>query len=139
MSVSSALQPRVAGSRTRVAADDVLLVQRASALIRELGADLDDQLEREARTAERLRLVREATNRITPAANDAVHAYRKAHRSLNTELERANGNVESALEMRSKLRAARLDLLDALEQASRRYPWADGPPRTAARGTRRPR
>jgi len=113
---------RVPHGRSRLAGLDLVAVQRATTLIDDLGADLDRQLAREAREAERLRMLRETTNRITRAANDAIQAYGRARRTLKTELERRDGNTEAALAMQARLRSARLDLLRALKSANRRYP-----------------
>ena len=113
---------RVPQGRNRLAGLDLLAVQRATTLIDDLGADLDRQLMREARESERLRMLRETTNRITRAANDAIQAYGRARRTLNTELERRGGNTEAALAMQARLRSARKDLLRALHSANRRYP-----------------
>jgi len=115
---------RVPQGRNRLAGLDLLAVQRATTLIDDLGADLDRQLMREARESERLRMLRETTNRITRAANDAIQAYGRARRTLNTELDRRGGNTEAALAMQARLRAARKDLLRALHSANRRYPSA---------------
>jgi hypothetical protein len=115
--------PRLS-SRNRAAADDLLIIQRATALILDLGNDLDRQLPLESRESERMRLLREATNRITRAANDAIHAYRKAIRSTEAQIERNAPGDELASEMRARLQAARDELRDALDAASHRYPWA---------------
>lgn len=113
---------------------DLRVVQRASGMITELGAELDRQLEIDARRAtrlqidarptERLRLLREATNRITRIANDAASAYAKASRATNLERAREGGNLAAANGMRAQLDAARRDLLDVLAIAGRRYPWS---------------
>ena len=124
MTPSSPLPMRVPQGRNRLAGLDLLAVQRATTLIDDLGADLDRQLMREARESERLRMLRETTNRITRAANDAIQAYGRARRTLNTELERRGGNTEAALAMQVRLRSARKDLLRALHSANRRYPSA---------------
>jgi len=119
--------------RPRAAVIDITLVERAAPHITELGADLDRQLKREMRTTERLRLLREATNRITRTANDAVHAYRRARRALDAELQRTNADVEGVRRLGERLTAARTDVLRALEAANSRYPWADaGAPDEAA-------
>jgi predicted nucleic acid-binding Zn-ribbon protein len=117
-------RPWAPGSRSRAARNDLLVVQRASTHIRELGHDLDQQLEREPRPSERLRLLRETTNRIVRTANDAVHAYRRASRSLQNELERGDPHVAAATEMMRQLQAARAELLSVIDAANRRYPSA---------------
>jgi hypothetical protein len=119
--------PRIPEQPLRVGSFELLTIQRAIALIEDLGADLDRQLETETRAAERLRLLRETTNRITRAANDAIQAYRKGQSAVSIELERPKGGTDVALLMRTRLRAARLDLLAALRAAGRRYPWTAGP------------
>ena len=103
-------------------ARDVLIVQRAAPLIEDLGADLDRQLQLERRPAERLRLLRETTNRITRTANDAVHAYQRASRAVAAELAKPNGNLAGAQETRRKLSAGRAEVLRVLERAQRHYP-----------------
>lgn len=103
---------------------ELRVVQRAGAMITELGVELDRQLAIEARPAERLRLLRETTNRITRIANDAVYAYARASRAVTVEQGRQNGNLAAANEMRGLLDAARVDILDVLAVARRRYPWA---------------
>ncbi len=109
--------------------NDLDLVQGASAAIADLGAELDRSLAREKRESERLRMLRETTNRITRTANDAVHAYRRASRAIKTELERPDANVAAAKEMRRRLDKARAEVLRALEVAQERYPQVteDGP------------
>ncbi len=104
---------------------DLRTLERATAHIDELNLALDRQLAAESIPGERMRLLREATNRITRAANDGIQAYRRAVRALRTEDDRAGGvtSEESRL-MNEKLSAARQDLLRALEETSQRYPWA---------------
>ena len=100
-------------------------MRRAIALIHDLGADLDRRLPSEARASERLRMLREATNRITRAANDAIQAYGRGSRTVSSELKRDGRRAEAALTTQSALRAARTELLALLSDARRRYPWAD--------------
>jgi hypothetical protein len=107
-----------------VGSADLLVIERASLLIDDLGADLDRELNRETREAERLRMLRETTNRITRTANDAIQAYRRAVRAVNAERERNDHDDEATLAMSGRLQAARLDLLRAIEAANGRYPWA---------------
>lgn len=113
--------PRVPRTRATAIERDLLLVQRASVLIAELGDDLDRKLSAETRETERLRCLREATNRITRTANDAIQAYRRARRSLDVEAakDRDSGATREALD---RLSAARRDVLAALEKAGSRYP-----------------
>ena len=102
--------------------NDLDMVQGASGAIADLGAELDRNLSREKRESERLRMLRETTNRITRTANDAVHAYRRASRAIKTELERPDANVPAAEEMRRRLDEARAEVLRALAVAQERYP-----------------
>jgi hypothetical protein len=113
-------------NRLAMRARDLDVVQRASATIVELGADLDDQLRDERSADQRLRVLRATTNQITRIANDAAGAYRRASRAVNAELASADADVDrsAAQEMRDRLDIARLAVLDALENAKRRYPWA---------------
>lgn len=104
---------------------DLRMVQRASVIITELGRDLDRQLTVERRPEERLRMLRETTNRITRTANDAVHAYRRASRAVDIELAKANGDTAAAREMRIRLNDARAEVLRVLEIAGGRYPAPD--------------
>ncbi len=119
-----------AGANRRLAnrTDDILLVQRTSRMIAEFGAELDRQLAKERRPAERLRMLRETTNRITRAANDAVHAYQRTSRALRAELERPDADHDAANAVRARLEAARRDVLEALETARARYPAPAPPP-----------
>lgn len=112
-------------ARPRAAVLDTQHVERAAAMIVELGSDLDRRLQRETRPAERMRLLREATNRITRTANDAVQAYRRARRSLDAELRRPSADVEAMNRLGERLTTARADVLQALEAANARYPQAD--------------
>lgn len=102
--------------------NDVEIVESASTTIADLGVELDRHLAKERRPSERMRMLREATNRITRTANDAVHAYRRASRAIKTELERPDANVETAELMRSRLDDARAKVLKALAVANERYP-----------------
>lgn len=105
-----------------------MVIQQASALIEELGSTLDAQLGAQIHQAERLRLLREATNRITRAANDAIRAYGKGQRLIGSEMLRGDAHAADAAAMGRKLRGARLELLRVLETASQRYPWASTAP-----------
>lgn len=104
---------------------DLRILERATAHIDELNQALDRQLAAESIAGERMRLLREATNRITREANDGIQAYRRAVRALKTEDDRAGGIVtEESRLMNAKLGAARQELLRALAETSQRYPWA---------------
>ena len=113
-------------TRQRLAhrSNDVELVERAGPFITELGTALDRQLLSEQRPGERMRMLRETTNRITRAANDAIHAYRRAQRAMALELEKPDADTTAVAAMRQHLSSARVDLLRALDSASRRYPWS---------------
>ncbi|HEY7526871.1 MAG TPA: hypothetical protein VIA82_08575 [Candidatus Limnocylindria bacterium] len=111
-------------------------MQRAILLIDDLGADLDRQVATEASPDERVRRLREATARITRAANDAIQAYRRGLRAVEAQLGSAKTSREESLAMRASLQAARQDLLGTLEVASRRYPWAADLTAPAARASR---
>ncbi len=111
------------GANRRLAnrTDDILLVQRTSRMITELGLELDRKLAKERRPSERLRMLRETTNRITRAANDAVHAYQRTSRALRAELERPDGDGDTANAVRVRLEAARSEVLEALDAARAKY------------------
>jgi hypothetical protein len=104
---------------------DVVLVQRASAEIESLGADLDRRLQAETRPSERLRMIRETTNQITRLANDAIHAYGRASRAVKAEEQRPDSDQVAAREMRTRLDEARAAVLAVLEVAARRYQSAE--------------
>ncbi len=127
VSTSPSTHSRVPSGRRRVGASDVLLIERASALIEELGTELDTQLRAEGRAGERLRLLRETTNRITRTANDAIHAYGRARRAIDAAIERDDANRADAVAMRRRLQVARKQLLGTLAVASERYPSSDDP------------
>lgn len=122
---------RVASGAGRLAGrfrlQDMALVQRTSLLIADLGSELDLRLASERRPAERMRMLRETTYRITRAANDAVNAYARTSRAIRAELARPGADVSAAREIRADLDAARRDVLHALELANRRYPSPDEP------------
>jgi hypothetical protein len=112
---------------TRVARriPDVRAVQRASASILDIGSALDRRQLAERRPAERLRMLREATNQITRTANDAIQAYRRASATVHAELAIPDGDHDEARAMRLELEAGRSELLRVLELMSGRYSWAD--------------
>ncbi|MDQ2674920.1 MAG: hypothetical protein M3Y40_09720 [Chloroflexota bacterium] len=101
---------------------DVAMVQRASVEIEALGADLDRRLQRETRSTERLRMIRETTNQITRLANDAINAYARASRAVRAEEQRADADPAAARDMRRRLDEARAAMLAVLDLASQRYP-----------------
>jgi hypothetical protein len=99
----------------------VRAIELASAEIVRLGVELDDQLSRESRPAERMRMLRATTNRITRRANDAIDAYRKG-KQLVTAARATQGDIASIDTMARRLAAARLELLRVLSIAETRYP-----------------
>jgi hypothetical protein len=128
MTRSAPLPAHASGSRRRLAlrSSDVEAVQHASVLIAELGSALDAALTDERRPGERMRMLRETTNRITRTANDAVQAYRRVSQAVQAETARPDGDPAAAAGLRRRLDAARDDLLKALDAARQRYPWTDG-------------
>ena len=126
MTTSLPNHPRVARGGRRVGEADLLVIQRACQLIDDLGGELDRRLAAETRPAERMRMLRETTNRITRTANDAIQAYGRARRAVDVQIARTDDQADGALATLDRLRAARLDLLRALEHASHRYPPAPG-------------
>ncbi len=104
---------------------DLRVLQRATANIDELNAALDRQLAGEPAEHERMRLLREATNQITRSANDGIQAYRRVSAAVRSEEARSDAaDAAELLRIQSALETARRDLLRALEETSRRYPWA---------------
>lgn len=71
-----------------------------------------------------MRLLREATYQITRAANDGIQAYRRVAETIRRELEMERGDRPGAETMNAVLQEAKADLLGALDESSRRYPWA---------------
>jgi hypothetical protein len=124
---------------TRVArrVPDVRAVQRASASIVDIGSALDRRQRDERRPAERLRMLREATNQITRTANDAIQAYRRASATVHAELALPEGDHEAARAMRLELEAGRSELLRVLDVTSGRYAWAAPWPSTTKESTER--
>lgn len=108
-------------------ARDVELVQRTGPLIDELGTALDLRLRSEGRLSERMRLLRDTTNQITRATNDAIHAYRRVRRAIALDLESPRADTVALTALGHRLSAARADILAALDAANRRYPWSDLP------------
>ena len=139
MSQSLPIHPRVPRGRSLLGGSELLVMERARALIEDLEGQLERQLRNESRATERLRLLRETTNRITRTANDAIHAYDMGRRAVNAALERNGPNADAALAMRDRLRAARLELLRALEVTNRRYPWAGAAGRLVPDDSGRPK
>jgi len=109
---------------SRRSSGDLRAIRRATTRIEELSAALDGQLLRETRPEEQLRLLREATSQITRTANDAIQAYRRVTEGLRVESERSDTDPSEAARTAQALADARAEMLNALEVASRRYPWA---------------
>jgi hypothetical protein len=65
------------------------------------------------------------TNQITRAANDAIHAYRRAQAAVHAELQMPGGDRKQAQRIQLLLDGGRADILRVLEVTSRRYSWAD--------------
>jgi hypothetical protein len=85
---------------------------------------LDRQLGADERPEEQMRHLRQATGQITRAANDAVQAYRRVSGALRAEASHADADKAELAHARRELAAARAAMLEVLEAASRRYPWA---------------
>jgi hypothetical protein len=103
---------------------DLRTVQHVAARIEAFNATLDAQIAAATRPEERLLRLRDATNQITRAANDAIQAYRRVASSIRDELAAEHGAKGEAEKMQRDLQRARADMLRVLEVASRRYPWA---------------
>jgi hypothetical protein len=103
---------------------DLRLIQRACERIAEINASLDVAVVEARSEAERMRLLREATNQIVRLANDSAQAYRRATRGLKLDVEAGRGSEDERERMLGLLQAARARLMSELEQASHRYPWA---------------
>jgi hypothetical protein len=109
---------------SRRSSADLRLIRRATTRIEELSAVLDRQMLGEERPAEQLILLRQATSQITRSANDAIQAYRRVAEGLRVEAARSDNDPEETARAASELAEARDGMLNALDVASRRYPWA---------------
>ena len=109
---------------SRRSSGDLRVIQRATTRIEEVSAALDRELLAELRPDEQVRLLRQATSQITRAANDAIQAYRRVTEGLQAENQRGDTDPSEAERMTQTLATARSEMLEALEVASRRYPWA---------------
>jgi hypothetical protein len=116
------IPPSMRASRREL---DLRLIQRASDRIAEINTSLDLAVAAERSEAERMRLLREATNQIVRLANDSAQAYRRATRAIKLDIDAGRGTSGDHERMRLLLQSARAALLAELEAASRRYPWAD--------------
>jgi hypothetical protein len=101
---------------------DLQLIQQTPAALADYAHMLDERLADEQRPEERLRMLRETTNRITRSANDAIQAYRRARASVDAELDMPDGDHAHARRMAADLDVARAEVLAALETANKRYP-----------------
>jgi hypothetical protein len=109
---------------SRRSSGDLRVIRRATTRIEEVSAALDRQLQAELRPDEQVRLLRQATSQITRAANDAIQAYRRVTEGLQAETQRSDTDPSEAARMTETLATARSEMLEALDVASRRYPWA---------------
>jgi hypothetical protein len=109
---------------SRRSSGDLRVIRRATTRIEEVSAALDRQLQAEPRPDEQVRLLRQATSQITRAANDAIQAYRRVTDGLEQERQRSETDPSEAARMAQSLATARSEMLEALDVASRRYPWA---------------
>lgn len=109
---------------SRRSSGDLRVIRRATTRIEEVSAALDRQLQAELRPDEQVRLLRQATSQITRAANDAIQAYRRVTEGLQAENQRSDTDPSEAERMTQTLATARSEMLEALDVASRRYPWA---------------
>ena len=109
---------------SRRSSGDLRAIRHATTRIEELSAQLDLELARELRPEEQLRLLRQTTSQITRTANDAIQAYRRLTEGLRAESERGDTDQAEAARTGQAIADARSEMLNALEVASRRYPWA---------------
>ena len=109
---------------SRRSSGDLRVIRHATTRIEELSAQLDGELARELRPEEQLRLLRQTTSQITRTANDAIQAYRRLTEGLRVESERGDTDMAEATRTAQAISDARGEMLNALEVASRRYPWA---------------
>jgi hypothetical protein len=108
----------------RRSSSDLRAIDRATRRIEELTVILDRQLASEAREDERLKHLRQATGQITRSANDGIQAYRRVASALRAEEQHADADAVEVEQATRALADARGRMLEALEIASRRYPWA---------------
>jgi hypothetical protein len=105
-------------------ASDFRAIDRATKRIEELSVILDRQLSSEEREEERLKHLRQATGQITRSANDGIQAYRRITQALRAEAAHPDADPVEIADATRALAEARARMLEALEVASRRYPWA---------------
>ena len=108
----------------RRSSSDLRAIDRATRRIEELTVILDRQLASEPREDERLKHLRQATGQITRSANDGIQAYRRVASALRAEAQHADADTVEVEHATRSLADARGRMLEALEVASKRYPWA---------------
>lgn len=104
---------------------DIRAIRQATKRIQELSTILDGQMLGDDRPDEQLRHLRQATGQITRTANDAIHAYRRVSNALRAEGDLADADVDEIERTTQILASARAEMVNALEVAGRRYPWAE--------------
>ncbi len=112
---------------SRRSASDLRAIRRATRHIQELSVTLDRQLVADARPEEQMRNLRQVTGQITRAANDAIQSYRRVSGALRAEAEHPDVDPAEIERARRELADARGAMLEVLETANRRYPWAVTP------------
>jgi hypothetical protein len=109
---------------SRRSSADLRAIDRATKRIEELSTILDRQISGDARPEEQLKHLRQATSQITRSANDGIQAYRRVSQALRAEAEHPDVDAAEIARATEVLAGARSRMLEALEAASRRYPWA---------------
>jgi hypothetical protein len=109
---------------SRRSASDLRAIRSATRHIQDLSVTLDRQLGSDARPEEQMRHLRAATGQITRAANDAIQAYRRVSGALRAEAAHPDADAVEIEHARKELAKARAAMLEVLEAASQRYPWA---------------
>jgi hypothetical protein len=69
--------------------------------------------------------LRQATGQITRTANDGIQAYRRVSQALRAESEHRDGDAAELGRTTRHLSDARAAMLRALEEVSKRIPWAE--------------
>lgn len=110
---------------SRRSAADLRAIARATRRIEELTRTLDEQLSARAGAEDQLPELRRATRQITQSANDGIQAYRRVAQAIRAEESQDDGDAAEIERTSVVLAQARTRMLDALEVASKRYPWAD--------------
>lgn len=110
---------------TRRSTADLRAIDRATKRIEELSTILDRQLRGDTRPEEQLKHLRQATGQITRSANDGIQAYRRVSSAIRAEAEQQDADETEVASATRALAEARGRMLEALEVASKRYPWAE--------------